>query len=82
MYALPAVDLLDVVDTMWQDEVAEMRLLTTLAASAGAKMVMPGTREFVEKLRAEERLRDAESAHDPIAVQAAQQAESMFGGPA
>lgn len=83
LYALRCSDLLDVVDSFWHDEIAEMRMLSTLAAIAGAKSPsLPPTREFIAALVRERELQSAQSAASETAVRAAQAAESMFGGPA
>lgn len=82
MYALGAADLLDVADSCWHDEVSELRMLTMLSALGGHGQVQPSTRELIEGVRQEERLRSALTADAPEAVEASAAAEAMFGGPA
>lgn len=82
MYALGAADLLDVADSCLHDDIAETRLLTMLSALGGRGKMQPSTRELMDDVRREDRLRSAGSADAPEAAEAAHAAEQMFGGPA
>lgn len=80
LYALRFADLLDVVVSLWTDELAEMRLLTTLAAIGGGTTVMGATRTLMEELLTEDP--QPVSADSDEAVAAALSAEAALGGPA